>query len=363
MKTPIWLKRFERNFNLLRSGLNYSEIERLIKSETPTVYEFYSREIQKPDHKGSFLIRTFVLARNLFITFIIKMAPIRRFIYILGILLFFHGLIAGMLLSVLFGFLLINLLLAFEMADKLTAKDELEIARQIQTTLIPNKAPTHPLFDIAFFMETAREVGGDFFDFLTPADNNSVVVLVGDISGKGMAAALHMVQVNTVVQSLQKRELIDMLVELNGKMYPLLKPAQFVTVSLAHLLADGAVRIARAGHFPFIHYSSRTKFCTKLTPSGIGIGLSDNVTFAKTIEQITIQPEKNDILVLYSDGLVETRDRNKVEFGETALENLIKTYANLPAKGIQETILRKIITYRGVMPPHDDVTLIVIKAV
>ncbi|MBN2411468.1 serine/threonine-protein phosphatase [candidate division KSB1 bacterium] len=363
MKTPKFVKRLKRAYDLLTSDLNFTEIEHLFKNETPGIFEFYTRESQKSGKKRKGIIRFFSLVKNLFVAFVLKLTPARRIIYIIGLYFFVSGLISANTLHCILGFLVINTILAFELADKLVAKDELEVARNIQTSLMPKSAPRHSLYDIAFFTQTAREVGGDFCYFISHGQpDDPLVVIIGDISGKGMGAAIHMVQVHTILQTLQHQgDIKQLLIELNERLVMILPANVFFTSNFIELDPNGYINICRAGHMPVLHYSVKTQKCKRLTPAGIGIGLTDNNQFHETLEKKNIKPEKGDIFILYTDGLVETRNKNNVEFGEDRLEELFCRYAGISANEIKDEILKTITRFRGSAIPHDDLTLVVFK--
>ena len=249
------------------------------------------------------------------------------------------------------------------MADKITAKDELDVARRIQTQLLPKNAPVNADYDIVFFTETAREVGGDFCNFIPGTGANaSLKVLIADISGKGMAAALYMVQVHTIMQSLKQVEDIKKyLVDLNEKLTPILPAQVFLTSSIIELSNNSELLICRAGHLPILYYSTASRTCTKIVPRGLGIGLTPNSLFANNLEIKQLQPVKGDVIVLYTDGLIEAMNQYKKEFGEERLEKIVCANAELDAFDIQNMILKGIAGFRGGAAPHDDMTLIVMK--
>ncbi len=363
MKTPKFIKKLKRTYDILASDLKFAEIEHLFKNETPGIYEFYTRDrqLKKENRKG--LIRVFSLVKNLFVAFVLKLTPARRIIYIICLYFFISGLITANTLHCILGFLIINIILAFELADKIVAKDELEVARKIQNQLMPKNAPQHPFYDIAFFAETAREVGGDFCNFISSGQaNDPMIVIIGDISGKGMGAALHMVQVHAIIQTLKRQsDIKQFLIDLNERLALILPATVFFTSNFFELGANGYINMCRAGHMPALHYSVKTKKCERLTPAGIGIGLTDNTQFQNTLEKKNIKPAKGDVFVLYTDGLIETRNKNNKEFGEERLESIICRQAELSSNDIKDNILTEIAQFRGSAIPHDDLTLVILK--
>jgi len=363
MKTPKFIKNLKRTYNILTSDLSYAEIEHLFRNDAPSIFEFYIRETQKAGKRRKGLIRIFSLVKNLFVAFVFKLTPARRIIYIIGLYFFLAGLITINTFHIIVGFFIINTLLTFELADKILAKDELEVARKIQTQLMPKTAPQHPYYDIAFFTETAREVGGDFCNFVTNGlANDPLIVIIGDISGKGMRAALHMVQVHTIIQTLkQQKDIRQFLIDLNEKLLLILPPTVFFTTNFIELSPNGLINICRAGHMPVLHYSKKTKKCEKMTPAGIGLGLSENILFSESLEKMNIKPAKDDVFVMYTDGLVETRNKKDIEFSEESLENIVCSHAGLSSNEIKEKILTEISQFRGSAVPLDDLTLVVFK--
>jgi len=177
-----------------------------------------------------------------------------------------------------------------------------------------------------------------------------------------MGAALHMVQVHTIIQTLKGQgDIEQFLIALNKQLTLILPENVFFTSNVVELNAQGNINLCRAGHMPLLHYSVVTNKCIKYTPAGIGLGLTDNTQFQNTLEQININPGKGDVFVLYTDGLVETRNKKNIEFGEDRLEELFCEHASLPANEIQEVILKNVAGFRGSAIPCDDLTLIVFK--
>jgi sigma-B regulation protein RsbU (phosphoserine phosphatase) len=365
MSQKKWTESIKRNYKLLTRQLSSMEIERLIKSDAPSIFQFYARDMEKPAGKRNKVFRFLVLLKNLFKAFIAKFSTGRRIIYLVGLYVFAEGLLNGIGVLAFGGFLIVNVLLAAELADKLTAEDELEVARNIQLNLMPKHSPRLARFDIAFFNETAMEVGGDFYDFLqAPGNGGDAMVVIGDISGKGMAAALPMLQVHTLLHTLPRNgSLKNILCELNQKIALVFPPNLFLTMIAMRLAGDGSVRLCRAGHLPLIHYSSAKRTCLDLTPSGLAIGMAHTRNFDKNLDEMNLKPNTGDLLVLYSDGLVETRNAKKTEFGDGVLRQVVCEHAGKSSEGIRDEILKSVAQFRGTAPPHDDLTLIVVKVV
>jgi sigma-B regulation protein RsbU (phosphoserine phosphatase) len=357
--------RLNRLFRFYTGELNDGEFKKLVKKDVPEVYDFYVRRMKKPDKSRNRIIDFILFLRNLFIEFLNLLSPVRRIIYSLGLILFVLAYLGNNWGFAVLGFILVNLLVAFELADKLTAKDELEVAREIQLNMMPKVPPENKYYEISSYMETAREVGGDYYDFIKPVtEDDKTFVIIGDVSGKGMSAALHMVQVQSILHNIVKENSSpkEILHSLNANLKRVLKRGSFLTLSIAELNSDGEIVLARAGHMPLIHYDRSKEKCDRITPRGIGIGLSNEQFFANNTEEISIKPEQGDLIVLFTDGVVEAMNSYYAAFGEENLTRLISRHADKSPKEIQEIIIRTIKNFTYDSPVQDDLTLIVMKA-
>lgn len=358
-------------FNLFKSiyafytdDLSRDEFESLIRSEAPEVYSFYVKDMKTHKNHSNRLMRGLAFIKNLFIAFLLKMSPARRLIYSLIIISFFYASFSNDWNLATLAFLMLNVLLAFEIAGKLSAKSELDIARKIQISLMPEKAPELEHFDIAFHAETAREVGGDYVDFLYPQNGNGkIYLIIGDISGKGMGAAIQMVQVQALIHNLIDRhdEMKEVFFALNRNLNKILQPGNFFTTSIASLHTSGDISICRAGHTSIIHYDAQKDECIPLVPKGIGMGLRDKGIFEKTLEETICKPHPGDVYVFYTDGITEMMNANNVEFGEKRLQKTVCNHAHKSAKEIKNAILRNLGRFADMKSPHDDLTMIVVK--
>lgn len=362
-KNNKW-KTLRRFVDLYKSDLSLGEIERLVKRDVPGVYEFYTQKMEKPDQKHNRLVRAVTFTRNFFMAFLLRLTAARRLFYSIALILFIYGLFTGLNQWVILSFIVLNILLALEVADKLIAKDELEVAREIQMGLMPKSAPANFKYDLACFSEPAREVGGDYYDFIqSKVGGDGTYLIVGDVSGKGMAAALYMVRIQALLQIIMEKQASprDILISLNKNVRKILRHDYFISMAITNIDKDGGFRFCRAGHMPLIHYSSRSKKCQSLEPKGIAVGLENNGQFDEAIEEMAIIPGKDDVLVYFTDGVTETMNAGKHEYGEEALMKAICDNAHQSAEKIKTAILEDIARFRGTTAPHDDLTLVIVK--
>ena len=355
----------KRIFDLYTSDLSFDEIERLVKKESAAVYEFYKNEIPRPNPYQNKLKRALIFTRSLFNAFLLKLSAARRIFYLAALIIFLVGLISQNNAYLIFSFLIINVLLAFELADKLVVKDEIELAKKIQNSLMPDVAPENEHFEITAYSEAANEVGGDYFDFIKSKEKDGKTYLViGDISGKGMAAALYMVRVQAIVHFLIENfsNVKEIMINLKKYFAERLKREFFLTILVASIDKKGKVKFCRAGHTPLLHYRKNESDFNMINPKGIGIGLNDKGIFEKTLELAEIKTKTGDILFFFTDGITETMNLAKLQFGEDRLKKIISENADKPVAEIKEKLLSTIRRFRGDMQSCDDMTMIILKA-
>lgn len=352
----------KRIFELYTSDLSYQEIERLIKKEAGEVYEFFSQDIPKPDQSKNRFIRGLYFTRSLFNAFILKLTPGRRIFYIASLLFAIVGFAGPRPGYALLAFLIINFLLAFELADKLSFQGELDVARKIQSDLIPKHPTTLFNFEIATYYEPAREVGGDYFDIIE--SNEKYYLTVGDISGKGMAAALYMVRVQSILHLLLDSftEVKEIVINLKKYFSKNLRREFFLTMNLASLSKNGELKIVRAGHPPVFWFKNNSKEIEVLLSTGLGIGLNDKGVFEKTLEEVTINPSAGDIVFFYSDGVNEAMNLTREQFGDENIKRIISSNSDKTAEEIKNCLIRSINAFRGTAQQNDDITFLVLKA-
>lgn len=354
----------KRIFDLYTSDLSYQEIERLVKRDAAEVYEFFAREIPKPDPSQNKFKRTLIFIRSLFNAFLLKLTPARRIFYLISLLLAFVGIVNNLDGYVILAFLIINALLAFELADKLTSKNDIDLARKIQNELMPKSPPENSLYEIAAFYESAKEVGGDYFDVITAGENkDESIIVIGDISGKGMAAALYMVRVQAIVHSLVKTtsDPKEIIINLKNTFSEKLLPEYFLTLITASIKNDGSISMCKAGHPPVLHFKKDINEIETINIKGMGIGLNDKGIFEKIIERKTINPNTGDVILFYTDGITEAMNGFKVEFGTDRLKKVLEENAHLPVNEIKQKIIQSVYLFRGETPQFDDITLVVLK--
>ncbi|HTR81884.1 MAG TPA: SpoIIE family protein phosphatase [Bacteroidota bacterium] len=255
-----------------------------------------------------------------------------------------------------------NAFLYEELAEQERIKHELDIARRIQEGLLPKKNPSIRGLDVAGVSIPAMTVGGDYFDYIQLGPKKLLVV-VADVSGKGMSAALYMSKIQGMVQlaAHMYKTPKEMLVHINRRIFEGLERKSFITMILAVFdLEKKEVRICRAGHNKaLIRTNGKLQF---LDAHGIGLGLERGKIFEKELQEIRRPLTKDGIFVFYSDGLTEAMDEMNNQFGEDTVHDLVDASRKSRAKELQDSILSSVEKFRGPAEPHDDLTLVVVKA-
>ncbi len=245
--------------------------------------------------------------------------------------------------------------------EKERMQKELFVAREIQKKLLPQQLPKISTIDISAASSPALEVGGDYYDIIQ-IDEKHVGIIIGDVSGKGVSAAFYMAEMKGIFQSLSKIYLSpkEFLLKANETILPTIDKKQFISLLYAVLnIKTGKLIFARAGHNPLLYINTKeTKY---LTSKGLVVGVCGGKQFSDTIEEISLQLQKNDICVFYTDGITEATSEDYEEFGEEQLANLVYQKQNNSTQEIQNTILENIYLHTNKKNSHDDVTLIVLK--
>jgi phosphoserine phosphatase RsbU/P len=261
------------------------------------------------------------------------------------------------------AFALYNAIVYSEANEKKRLDHDLEIARDIQRILLPAEAPKLNGFEISGLNVPARQVSGDYFDYVK-VDDERLGVAIADVSGKGVPASLIMAICRSVLrsQAIGNPSPADVLQKVNRQLYPDIKEDMFI--STAYLILDhvrGSVTLARAGHdAPFL-YTHKTQTVTPLKPPGMVVGIDSGDVFDRLTKDVAVPLERDDCILLYTDGITEALDDQGNEFG---LERTIEAVRDSARKGAEAIVTRLIDDLRnfvGSTPQNDDITLIAIR--
>jgi anti-anti-sigma factor len=242
---------------------------------------------------------------------------------------------------------------------------EIEVAKQIQQSLLPRKRPEISGYDIAPLYQAAAEVGGDYYDFVQ-VDDDTIGVVVADVSGKGVPGSLVMTMIRTALrmEARGNRNASDVMAKMNAFVTDDMKKGMFVT--MFYVILDSKNRIisyASAGHNPMILYRHETKETFFLNPRGfpVGISLPDETLFRRSISLEKVRLKKDDMLVIYTDGVTEAMNERREQYGEERLISMVKEYAFLPPTEFIDKLDGDIKKFTGDYPQSDDITVVAVK--
>jgi serine phosphatase RsbU (regulator of sigma subunit) len=256
-----------------------------------------------------------------------------------------------------------------ENAEKARMEQEMLAAREIQQRLLPSGPLNVPGLAVTAFCEPAREVAGDYFDFLRISPTQ-LGVLIADVSGKGLPAGLYMAQLKVLAQSLGRTHTSpgDFLKAINRVVADNIDSKSFITMSYGVIDLDKKqMAFARAGHCPLIRVPGAApaglRKAELITPDGLVLGLNidDGAMFDGMIEEVTIPLAPGDLIVFFTDGISETMNEVFDCYGEPRLAKLLEQYAHLPFDQLRSFIFADLRSFSGAADQHDDMTMILLK--
>jgi hypothetical protein len=301
-----------------------------------------------------------------FLAIAYRLSPARRVLFAASVPLLFFGWIAFLgsehggptqgLDITLVAATLLFVLLTFELRDKLTLKGDLEIARQIQFGLLPFEGLERDGWRVRASMRPANTVGGDYFDLVDLGDGR-VAVVVGDVAGKGMPAALLMALLQGSLRTLVTAGLrgAALVAKLNAHLCANIPPNRLVTLFYAELDRDGRFVYVNAGHNP-PRLARAGGAVETLHGGGVALGILPDAAYEPW--ETSLAP--GDRLVLYTDGITEAANPRDEEFGEARLDAVLTARRSDPAETLLEGLTSEVLGFCGAARPGDDMTLVVV---
>jgi sigma-B regulation protein RsbU (phosphoserine phosphatase) len=245
--------------------------------------------------------------------------------------------------------------------DRIRILTRLNIAKEVQANLLPNYTPDFPGMDISGQSLYCEEVGGDYFDYFKFSENKIGIALT-DSAGHGIGAGLHMTTIRaffrygvenykgpvSLIRSVNKQVTRDSY-----------ESGRFTTVFFVELdLENRRIKWIRAGHEPAVFYHQATGKFHRLLGDGMALGVDVNMP----INEYEIQGwDKGDILMIFSDGLKESRNPQGQMFGEKRITDIIKENADQAAETIEKKMIENLDNFRETIPIEDDITIVVVK--
>jgi sigma-B regulation protein RsbU (phosphoserine phosphatase) len=374
-------------FSTYTKDLTADDLQRLFTRDAREAYKFFTRGIQTDAFKAlPWYTRVIAQTRVLFLAFTMKLSPARRILYgasllfaAIGLINLFRGIGLvrigraapfGMTLGVpgplfhegtwalLFAFALMNLLVLLEVADRLSLKNDLEIAREIQQAMLPSGLYSASGVETVGLSRPANTVGGDFYDIL-PLDDGRLVVTVGDVAGKGSPAALLMALLLAMLRTLvdEKLEPAALITRLNAQVCRHAPGTRFITLFYAvYEPATGEMTYVSAGHTqPLLVRADGS--CERLTEGGIALGMFERSTY--TTGHLTIQP--NELVAIYSDGITEAESPSGIPFDESGLELALKSNLDQNLSALGAAVVRAVEKHTEDTRLFDDLTVLLLR--
>jgi len=360
-------------------GLEIEQLWGQLRSEAAASYGLYSKDVdwdaikQQPNKWK----RPLLAAWALFQVMLMKLSPARRVLLLVAIfMLVFQGDIrwggGGMRINLgAVGVLILLLLLALELADRVTMKRDLEIAREIQQWLVPSQAPQVPGVDIAFATRPQNTVAGDYYDaFLRPTvgaapGSPSLILAVADVAGKSVPAALLMATFQASLRALAATpasldEIVDGL-DRYARAHSL-EGLRFTTAFLAELDPPARqMRYVNAGHNDPILLRSSGQV-ERLSIGGPPFGLPFSTNAEANYPSGLVQLQPGDLLFIFTDGVIEAVNDVEEEYGEKRLLVCLQARPkDSPAANVLRQVMSDVNTFVGQVRQRDDITCLVLR--
>ncbi len=370
-------------FETYTRGLTGEDVQRLFTRDARDAYRFFTRHIDEAAFAELPPLQRFALrARLLFLAFTLKLSPARRALFgvslvafVIGLLELFAGIgfvsvpVVPFILEIplptlvwadgtgwlVIGFVLVNLLGLLEVADRLSLKNDLEVAREIQLAMLPQRTHAIRGLEAAGRTRPANTVGGDCYDILRLPDGR-LLLMLGDVSGKGSPAALLMALAIAMLRTLaaENLPLVGLLERLNRLVYEQTPGSRFITMFVAAIdPASWTLTYINAGQTPPL-LRRRAGTIEPLATGGIALGMFDRATYEAA--ELTLDP--GDLLVAYSDGVTEAESPNGVPFDDTGLRLLLETHHDDGLDDLGEAIVAAVVAHADTARLADDVTVL-----
>ena len=348
------------------------------ESEARTSYRLYSRDVAAKTPEGlTRRGRRLHIVKEFFWAVLEKLSPARRVLLLFALVLLlipeggfsYHDSSGGSrvfeLNAQFWAALLLFLLLMLEIADRVVMKRDLQIAREIQTWLLPGAPPQIPGISIAYTTRPANTVAGDYYDvFPRPGktnEDNRVVFAVADVAGKSIPAAMLMATFQASLKTLSTAQVALPELVANMNKYACSNSQGGLRFTTAFLAEYDAARhvftYINAGHNnPILRRS--TGLIERLDVGGLPLGIQAEAQYESA--SVTIAP--GDWLVIFTDGLVEAENARQDEYGETRLLGAIAAGAPSTPAEMLHRMMAELDRFVGSTPQHDDVTCLLVKA-
>jgi serine phosphatase RsbU (regulator of sigma subunit) len=378
-------------FETYTKDFTKEDLGKLFTYETPEAYKFFARGINTAELEGlPWHRRAARYLQGFFLAFTMRLSPARRVIYgmslvaaAVGLIQLFDGFglisvtpmfpfnfirirVPGPIFShgtfwLSVGFLMMNLLVLLEVADRLSLKRDLEVAREIQQAMLPEGLWSNPGVEAFGLTKPANTVGGDFYDIL-PQPDGRVIVALGDVAGKASPAALLMALVVAMLRTLvdENLDIATLVARLNAQVRRHAPPSRFITLFVASYdPRTGDMQFVNAGQTPPL-LRRKDGPIERLMTGGIALGMFEGATYEAGCAHL----EPGDAVVAYSDGITEAEDPTGEPFDEAGLERTLAlypgTFPEATAASVGQAIFDAVERHRRDSRLGDDLSVLVL---
>jgi sigma-B regulation protein RsbU (phosphoserine phosphatase) len=389
VRSPRPRSRLREFLAVYTRDLTSEDLHHLFVRDTVDAYRFFARGVDLDAVAAlPWPKRAVARVRLMFVAVMLKLSPARRLVFgiallaaVIGLMELFRAIAVarvplplgiatidlplpmprfapGTFLLAL-GFLLANLLFLLEVFDRLSLKNDLEIAKQIQQAMLPETPYGAAGLEAYGRTRPANTVGGDFYDVLT-RDDGSVLFALGDVAGKGSPAALLMALLLAIFRTLVEEELSlsQLAARLNEQVTRHAPASRFITLFVGcYDPATGSLTYVNAGQNPPLLRRAAGGPLERLTGGGVALGMFEGSHY----DEIRTVVAAGDVLVLYSDGVTEAEDRKGRPFEESGLERVIAAHADAAPQALADAVFRAVEAHAHDTRLADDLTILVVR--
>ena len=383
---PNWFDTWTRSAT---RDVSADDLGRLFTHDTREAYRFFTRGLDEDRlAREPWWRRQLLRTRQVFTAFTLKLSPARRSLYLISLVVALIGVLklyrgwstisvpfgtpffnvavvapqwADGTMALLISIVLVNLLVLLEVADRLSLKGELEVAREIQLAMLPTGTYRAGDAEICGVPRPANPVGGDFYDVLPLVDDpeGRVIVTIGDVAGKGSPAALLMALLLAVLRTLvdEKLEARALVARLNTQICRHSPGSRFITLFYGvYTPATGCLTYVNAGQNPpLLRRADGT--IERLGGTGIALGMFEGSTY----DAVTTSVAHGDLLVLYSDGITEAENPAGQPLEESGLEAFVAARGSDSPAVLAPAILHAVEAHARDSRFTDDLTVLILK--
>jgi sigma-B regulation protein RsbU (phosphoserine phosphatase) len=343
------------------TGMSREQFEKDFQSDTKRLKSLYKEAIGSDVDEHGFPVPATTKIFRLVSALTGRMNPTRRLVFSASIIGFASSFIfSGLFFSLIhpLSFVAIVAILMLELLEKLDVKKEIDLAKDIQISLLPSPDLEVDNLEINSFANTANEVGGDYVDVITT--EVGTYYIIADVSGKGLSAALYMVRMQALVHLLITNlnpTPKQLFLELNDFIKSYRTDKTFITACAAFFPKNEDYFLySRAGHNPPVLYKKATDSTSLLQTTGFALGMTRTDRLKNFLKEVKVPFESGDSILFYTDGLTEARNEAGDEFGTERTRSLMDIYGSLDAKVINKKIQSSLENFIGDMPTTDDIT-------